>query len=187
MAFHSSSMLSAPFTCSLSMLDGFTWCGDFFSFALRARLSHSQVAGPSMVPTMAVTGEWVLETRWISAKKLSRGDLVTYVSPLDPSRVVCKRLIGLPGDVVCVDPTGTAAPSTEHVVIPKGHVWLAGQCRSFQRFEDVWSSLDVPYQGQVGREGKQQHLQSSFPYLFRPRCRFGPSKTPQYSEITSLI
>lgn len=126
MAFHSSSMLSAPFTCSLSMLDGFTWCGDFFSFALRARLSHSQVAGPSMVPTMAVTGEWVLETRWISAKKLSRGDLVTYVSPLDPSRVVCKRLIGLPGDVVCVDPTGTAAPSTEHVVIPKGHVWLAG-------------------------------------------------------------
>jgi inner membrane protease subunit 1 len=32
----------------------------------------------------------------------------------------------LPGDVVCVDPTGQLAPSTEHVVVPKGHIWVSG-------------------------------------------------------------
>jgi inner membrane protease subunit 1 len=32
----------------------------------------------------------------------------------------------LPGDVICVDPTGQLAPSTEHVVVPKGHIWVSG-------------------------------------------------------------
>ncbi|CAL1695389.1 unnamed protein product [Somion occarium] len=84
------------------------------------------VDGPSMVPTMNVTGEWIVENRMISPKNLARGDLITFVSPLDPSRFVCKRLIGLPGDVICVDPMGKYVPSTEHVVIPKGHIWLSG-------------------------------------------------------------
>ncbi|PWN54100.1 LexA/Signal peptidase [Violaceomyces palustris] len=32
------------------------------------------------------------------------GDLVVAISPIDPSRTVCKRVIGLPGDTICVDP-----------------------------------------------------------------------------------
>ena len=75
----------------------------------------------------------MLENGMVSPKSLKRGDLVTYISPLDPTRVVCKRLIGLPGDVVCVDPTGRLAPSTEHVVIPKGHVWFIGDNAEMSR------------------------------------------------------
>ena len=86
-----------------------------------------------MLPTMSATGEVVLENRLITPSKLKRGDLVTYISPLDPTRMVCKRLIGLPGDVICVDPTGMVAPSTEHVVIPKGHLWLAGDNAEMSR------------------------------------------------------
>ena len=82
---------------------------------------------------MSVDGEFVYENRLVSPERLRRGDLVTYVSPLDPTRVVCKRLIGLPGDVICVDPTGKCAPSSEHVVIPKGHVWTIGDNAEMSR------------------------------------------------------
>lgn len=93
---------------------------------LQASRSGIQVYGPSMLPTMSVQGELVWESRLINPERLKRGDLVTVVSPLDPGRVICKRLIGLPGDVICVDPTGQLAPSTEHVVIPRGHIWISG-------------------------------------------------------------
>lgn len=86
-----------------------------------------------MLPTMSASGECVVERRWIDRTRLARGDLVTFISPLDPMRVVCKRLIGLPGDIICVDPTGQMAPSTEHVVVPKGHFWMSGDNAELSR------------------------------------------------------
>ena len=82
-----------------------------------------------MIPTFANSGEVVLEellSLRLFPNSLARGDLITVESPLTPGRMVCKRLIGLPGDIICVDPTGRLAPSTEHVVIPKGHIWISG-------------------------------------------------------------
>lgn len=87
-----------------------------------------QMYGPSMLPTLGVEGEIVIEDRlsyWLNPQ-LSRGELVILQSPRNPEGVICKRIIGLPGDIVCVDPTGKYAPSTEHVMIPEGHVWIAG-------------------------------------------------------------
>ncbi|KAH9937129.1 peptidase S24/S26A/S26B/S26C [Fomitopsis serialis] len=53
-----------------------------------------------MLPTMSVSGEWVLENKMIKPQNLRRGDLVTYLSPLDPTRIVCKRVehVWLSGD-----------------------------------------------------------------------------------------
>lgn len=96
-----------------------------------------------MVPTMAVAGEGVLELKWINFDKLIQGDLVTFVSPLDPGRIVCKRITGLPGDVVCVDPTGTYAPSTEHVVIPKNHIWATGDNLAWSRDSRVYGPVPM--------------------------------------------
>jgi len=82
-----------------------------------------------MIPTFANSGEVVLEellSLRLFPNSLTRGDLITVESPLTPGRMICKRLIGLPGDIICVDPTGRLAPSTEHVVIPKGHIWISG-------------------------------------------------------------
>ncbi|PIL31615.1 transporter [Ganoderma sinense ZZ0214-1] len=103
----------------------------------------SWVEGPSMVPTMAVAGEAALELKWINVNKLTRGDLVTFISPLDPGRIVCKRITGLPGDVVCVDPTGTYAPSTEHVVIPKNHIWVTGDNLAWSRDSRVYGPVPM--------------------------------------------
>lgn len=77
---------------------------------------------------------------------LRLGDMVVALSPADPARTVCKRVLGLPGDRVLVDPRDSmTAPqdvlnasvvsdnailtrlnSARTVTVPKGHVWLAG-------------------------------------------------------------
>lgn len=81
------------------------------------------------------------------------GDLVVALSPADPSRTVCKRIIGLAGDTVLVDPRKSPLPDSawsrspngqapeetdmtplsserkskaRYVVVPRGHAWLAG-------------------------------------------------------------
>ncbi|KZT56729.1 LexA/Signal peptidase [Calocera cornea HHB12733] len=94
--------------------------------------------GASMLPTLRAEGTWVLISRYPPALRppsLKIGDLVSAQSPVRPDREVCKRVIGLPGDTVCVDPVGAArghggwedgAGGREHVVVPKGHVWVAG-------------------------------------------------------------
>ncbi|KAJ1736375.1 hypothetical protein LPJ72_001461 [Coemansia sp. Benny D160-2] len=57
----------------------------------------------------------------LSTQRLERGDIVAFVSPFNPERVVIKRIIGLPHD--CVVPhTNPQA----FVRIPKGHCWVEG-------------------------------------------------------------
>lgn len=100
-----------------------------------------------MYPTLSHSGSYILHSplslRWPFASLFgnspsglpARGSLVTAISPLDPSHQVLKRVIGLPGDKVCVDPTGErkkmgpaglSIASDEWVTVPKGAVWLAG-------------------------------------------------------------
>ena len=111
--------------------------------SLVADLSLLQVEGPSMLPTMATTGEAILVLKWINVNRLRRGDLITFTSPLDPGRPVCKRITGLPGDIVCVDPTGTYAPSTEHVVVPKNHLWVTGDNLAWSRDSRVYGPIPM--------------------------------------------
>ena len=106
----------------------------------------AKMAGPSMEPTLADSGEWVVENRLsynLFPNSIARGDLVTLRSPLDPYRIVCKRVLGLAGDVICVDPTGRLAPSTEHVIIPKGHVWISGDNAAMSRDSRMYGPVSV--------------------------------------------
>jgi mitochondrial inner membrane protease subunit 1 len=125
-----------------------------------------------MLPTIRMDGDYILHDRishrlsaWWSSfsssssstsrrpnhvdnpyPSLKRGSLITYVSPVDRTRVVCKRLIGLPGDIVCINPNGAGLrqayvksedgrwtlqdienePDTRYVVVPPNHFWTQG-------------------------------------------------------------
>lgn len=87
-----------------------------------------QVYGPSMLPTFSTNTEWIIEVALSVrlGRPLARSELVVLDSPREPNGQICKRVIGLPGDVVCVDPSGERGMSTEHCLIPKGHIWIAG-------------------------------------------------------------
>ena len=115
-----------------------------------------------MLPTMNVTGDLVLEdtlSRHLSPPRIKRGDLVTLQSPQEPTKTICKRVIGLPGDTICVHPDKVAGMYTtavasgkasaresdnmadpnslpwelEHVLVPKGHIWISGDNLPYSR------------------------------------------------------
>ncbi|GAA6011265.1 hypothetical protein JCM8202_003957 [Rhodotorula sphaerocarpa] len=85
-------------------------------------------AGASMYPTLSDHGTLVLHSPLaLRLSPIQRGNLITAISPFDPAHQVLKRVIGLPGDTVCVDPTGERQKAEqEWCTVPKGHVWIAG-------------------------------------------------------------
>mmetsp|Transcript_34836 Transcript_34836/g.98766 ORF Transcript_34836/g.98766 Transcript_34836/m.98766 type:complete len:192 (+) Transcript_34836:260-835(+) len=82
--------------------------------------------GPSMMPTLDKDGALVvcehLSTHFGGMKK---GDIVVAHSPFDVRHSVCKRITGLPGDVVVQGPDGPDGQE-KVTVVPAGHVWLQG-------------------------------------------------------------
>ena len=55
---------------------------------------------------------------------LQRGDVVTFLKPTGREISVCKRIIGLLGDIICVNPDDPT--SVDHIIVPNGHVWVQG-------------------------------------------------------------
>lgn len=109
-------------------------------------LKYRQMEGPSMFPTLGARGEVVVEDRLtlrLFPDRIARGDLVVLKSPIMPERIVCKRVLGLPGDVICVDPTGETAPSTEHIIVPKGHIWISGDNAPFSRDSRMYGPVSM--------------------------------------------
>ena len=85
-----------------------------------------------MLPTLAARGDVVLaESLSVRRGKLRVGDVVVARSPTNPRHTVCKRVLGLGGDVVEVgepSPSSRSSPSPHNngIVVPKGHAWLQG-------------------------------------------------------------
>ncbi|KAI9190039.1 hypothetical protein H9P43_001472 [Blastocladiella emersonii ATCC 22665] len=82
--------------------------------------------GPSMLPTFNMLGDFVLIDK-VSMRVAppELGDVVVATSLTSPDRIVCKRITGQPGDLVCVDPALPLA-EREYFRVPRGHVWLSG-------------------------------------------------------------
>lgn len=99
-----------------------------------------------MMPTLGYEGEIAVEDRItyrLFPDRLRRGDLVVVQSPIQPGHIICKRILGMPGDIVCVDPTGEHAPSTEHVKIPPGHVWISGDNAAYSRDSRMYGPVSM--------------------------------------------
>ncbi|KAG0747111.1 hypothetical protein G6F57_007616 [Rhizopus arrhizus] len=79
--------------------------------------------GPSMLPNFELSGIVVVDHLYKHYSELKIGDVITCTSPAVPGRVVMKRIIGMPGDNVCVDPT---VSDRKYISVPKGHIWLGG-------------------------------------------------------------
>ncbi|TXT08504.1 uncharacterized protein COLE_05428 [Cutaneotrichosporon oleaginosum] len=67
----------------------------------------------------------------MSNKRPERGDLVVTTNMTNPAYTVCKRVVGIEGDVVEIEPTRTVDGSKSwaqgrFLRVPKGHIWVVG-------------------------------------------------------------
>ncbi|XP_028763781.1 mitochondrial inner membrane protease subunit 1 isoform X2 [Neltuma alba] len=135
--------------------------------------SPSHVHGPSMLPTMNLTGDVILAEH-VSPRlgKLGPGDLVLIRSPLNPNRTLTKRIVGLEGDrITYFDPRHGDLPL--NAVVPVGHVWIQG--------DNIYASRDsrhfgpIPYgliEGRVFFRGHESYANHFFQYFYGV-IRFG--------------
>ncbi|KAI9315759.1 mitochondrial inner membrane protease subunit 1 [Dichotomocladium elegans] len=84
--------------------------------------------GPSMLPNFNMTGDIVaVEHITKHFRDYRLGDVVVCISPAVPGRAVLKRILGLPGDNICVDPTAAERKYIDvNTQVPEGHVWVMG-------------------------------------------------------------
>ncbi|CAN1845286.1 Mitochondrial inner membrane protease subunit 1 [Linum perenne] len=106
-------------------------------------VSTTLVQGPSMLPTLNYSGD-VLLIEHLSHRlgKLEPGDIVLVRSPVEPRKIVAKRIVGMEGDRVTflADPSHSENSRTV-LQVPKGHVWIQG--------DNVYASADSRYFGPV--------------------------------------
>ncbi|CAN6670980.1 mitochondrial inner membrane protease subunit 1 [Trichomonascus vanleenenianus] len=85
----------------------------------------SLIHGESMIPTINYTGDSVHVNKLCRrGRDCGRGDLIVASKPTDPSQRVCKRITGMPGDIVLVDPS--AGDYDRFIQVPEGHCWVTG-------------------------------------------------------------
>lgn len=82
--------------------------------------------GPSMLPTLNVSGDLVFLDRFTPYfKKYEIGQVVIAKSVRDATQTVCKRIVAMEGDYVSVRPRFSQSDA-KRILVPKGHVWIEG-------------------------------------------------------------
>ncbi|KAA8911251.1 hypothetical protein TRICI_003861 [Trichomonascus ciferrii] len=85
----------------------------------------SETHGESMLPTLNYAGDYVHVNKYYRrGRGVGVGDLIIAVKPTDPHQYVCKRITGMEGDYVLVDPS--AGDFERYIQVPKGHCWVTG-------------------------------------------------------------
>lgn len=99
----------------------------------------TETRGESMLPTLQSQHDYVHALKkYRLGRGLDMGDCIVAVKPSDPEHRVCKRITGMPGDVILIDPssssqlTNSAQEAVQHdgfnkyIKVPEGHVWVTG-------------------------------------------------------------
>lgn len=77
-------------------------------------------------------------------QNLHIGDVIFFISPLDPRQRCTKRILAMPGDIVSTTAAGSSSsPPKEGTMIriPPGHIWVEGDASASEYRPD---GIDVP-------------------------------------------
>ena len=98
-------------------------------------LDVTMCVGPSMLPTLNSAGDIILLSRFLHRyRPVEINDVVLAKSPNNPKQIVCKRVVGLPGDHIQYKRPRCGnmefSYSKQGIVVPDGHIWLQGDNES---------------------------------------------------------
>lgn len=66
----------------------------------------TETRGESMLPTLNRVNDYVHVLKWYKdGRDLKMGDCIVAMKPTDPQSRVCKRITGMEGDLILVDPS----------------------------------------------------------------------------------
>ncbi|EDO17814.1 hypothetical protein Kpol_1043p4 [Vanderwaltozyma polyspora DSM 70294] len=133
-----------------------------FSYTIRAicflHITHSYIyeftetRGESMLPTLAAENDYVHAIKkYKDGKGCQIGDCIVAAKPTDPSHRVCKRITGMPGDYILIDPSLNAIregtdldePFESYIQVPDGHVWVTGDNLSHSLDSRTYNSIPM--------------------------------------------
>lgn len=147
--FYGDTFYKSTFLWSMTFFESLKFVGSTLSWTLRAgciaHLIHENVyeftetRGESMLPTLQNQHDYVHALKkYKYGRNLVMGDCIVAIKPSDPSHRICKRITGMPGDMILVDPSSsselTNSPNeiiqhdgyNKYIRIPEGHVWCTG-------------------------------------------------------------
>jgi signal peptidase I len=120
------------------------------------------VSGTSMQPSFKTGDYLIIDQLSYKFKEPSRGDVIVFRYPNDPSKFFIKRIVGLPGETITVkdekvyitpkntiettlldEPyTKDLRPSDINIIIPYGKYFVLGDNRLVSSDSRVWGLLD---------------------------------------------
>jgi len=128
----------------------------------------TETRGESMLPTLAASGDFVYTSkRYKLGRGVEIGDCIVALKPTDPDQRVCKRITGMPGDLILIDPSmdspnfnninkdegGKNNNSVKQVdnhesfnkfiKVPEGHCWVTGDNLAHSLDSRTYNSLPL--------------------------------------------
>ena len=142
------------------------------AFLILAKTSTCHVSGRSMYPLLE-DGDEVLYLAPVAGVKIGRGDVVA-IKLEKTGENICKRIIGVEGDIIEFDPAAAAvyrngqlldepylgSPTTNSgsktgpIVVEKGHVFVMGDNRQHSidsRYEAIGEDGQIPADWIIGK------------------------------------
>lgn len=81
-----------------------------------------------MQPTLSSNNILVCNKIAQRLNKIQRNDIVIAIHPTSPKSLICKRIVGLEGDMVIMDTSDDQNEKTS-IVIKRGSCWIEGDNR----------------------------------------------------------
>ncbi|XP_067935595.1 uncharacterized protein [Watersipora subatra] len=112
-----------------------------------------KTTGESMLPTVDENAVLLVDKRKMAVQKdLRRGDVVMLRSVSNPDELLIKRITAMSGDIMpdSTEPINRYLHYADHIRVPSGHVWVAGDNTGCSRDSRYFGPVPVAVvQGKV--------------------------------------